>query len=61
MKESAEYLIGKIPKPYIFGVDRSEKIVFLNDESTIGYLWDTKVKYWAINLEINHGYTLKYV
>jgi len=61
MAETAEYLVGKIPLPYIFGVDRVSKTLFLNDKETTGYLWDTKIRYWAFNLEINHGYTLKYV
>jgi len=61
MKESVNYLIDKIPKKYLINADRDNKILFLNDKETVGYFWDTKVKYWALNLQITHGYKLKYI
>ena len=61
MIETEEYLLGKIPNVYIVEANKDRKILELNDDETIGYLWDTKVRFWAINLELNHGWKLKYI
>jgi hypothetical protein len=59
--ETEDYLIDKIPEKYIRYVDRDERILYLNDKETEDSIWDIKIKYWAINLSINHNYTLKYI
>jgi hypothetical protein len=60
MKESAQYLLNKIPKKFIIHYSIKDKTLLLDDEETDCDLYNNKVKYWVINLENNHGFIVDY-
>jgi hypothetical protein len=61
MNDYPSILINNIPLPYLFGIDELTKTLFLNDEHTTGYMWDTKFRYYALELKEKYNYTLKYI
>ena len=60
MKETDRHILAKISSKYINNYNVTKKILTINTEFIEDQIYDTKIKYWIINLRERFNWIIKY-
>ena len=58
--ETDRHIIGKIPDKYIYNFSIKDKTLTIDTEFIEDHIYDTKIKYWVINLRDKFNWIIKY-